>query len=468
MATVEKRIGKSGRITYRITIANGIDSTGKQIRLRRTWEPPKPDMTAKQIEKALSRAIADFERETEQGYRLDYKQSFADYAQYVLDLKERTGVKYRTIERYQELLDRINKAIGHLKLADIRPQHLNALYQNLGEDGIRSERIRAKARLDILAWIKKEKTSITQLAAKAGVSSTTLSVAAHGDTISGEKAEAIASAMELPVSRVFSLEHDTAPLSNKTILEHHRLISSILAQAEKEMLIPFNPAAKATPPKVQRKTPDYYQSATLSCILDALDSAPLKWKAATYLLIDTGCRRGEVMGLKWECVNFENGIITISRTLLYSAKRGVYEDTPKTNTSCRVLRLAPETLQVLATWKLEQEGIKRDYGDAWIDSGYVFTQDNGNRMNPDSLTDWLNKFSKSNSLPHIHPHAFRHTVASTMIANGVDLVTAANELGHASATTTATIYAHQIAEAKAKAENVRASIFNRSNSEGTK
>ena len=82
-------------------------------------------------------------------------------------------------------------------------------------------------------------------------------------------------------------------------------------------------------------------------------------------------------------------------------------------------------------------------------------------MHPDSLTDWLNKFSKSHNLPHINPHAFRHTAASTMIANGVDIVTTANELGHASATTTANIYAHQIAEAKAKAENVRAGVFKR-------
>ena len=64
-------------------------------------------------------------------------------------------------------------------------------------------------------------------------------------------------------------------------------------------------------------------------------------------------------------------------------------------------------------------------------------------------------------MPHIHPHAVRHTAASTMIANGVDIVTAANELGHAGATTTATIYAHRIAEAKARAENVRADVFKR-------
>ena len=61
----------------------------------------------------------------------------------------------------------------------------------------------------------------------------------------------------------------------------------------------------------------------------------------------------------------------------------------------------------------------------------------------------------------LHPHAFRHTVASTMIADGIDLVTAASELGHADATTTAKIYAHQIAEAKAKAAEVRSNVFAR-------
>ena len=103
--------------------------------------------------------------------------------------------------------------------------------------------------------------------------------------------------------------------------------------------------------------------------------------------------------------------------------------------------------------------MKELQGDRWVNSGYIFTQDDGSRMHPDTITDWLNKFSKDKGLPHIHPHAFRHTVASMMIANGIDLVTTANELGHANATTTATIYAHQIAIAQAKAANVRAGIF---------
>ena len=80
-------------------------------------------------------------------------------------------------------------------------------------------------------------------------------------------------------------------------------------------------------------------------------------------------------------------------------------------------------------------------------------------MHPDSITDWLNKFSENNDLPHIHPHAFRHTVASILIASGIDPVTTANELGHADANTTQAIYAHQITRARAEASGVRAGVF---------
>lgn len=415
-------------------------------------------MTARQTEKALARAAADFEREIEQGYQIDHKQSFAEYAAYVIDLKERTGIKPRTIDRYRELMVRIDKAIGHIKLSDLRPQHLNAFYKNLGEQGIRADGSKAIASMDFSQLLAKRGLSKAELARRAGVAASTVSAATQGKPISRKKAECIATALDLQLTDVFKLKQDTRPLSDKTILEYHRLISTIMTQAEKEMLVPYNPAAKATPPKVQKKSPDYYQPEQMDMILNALDKAPLKWRTITYLMIDTGCRRGEAAGVKWESIDFDAGTITIERALLYSAKRGVYEGTTKTE-KARTVKLAPETLSLLKQHRTEQFKLQLANGDRWNDTGYVFTQDNGKPINPDSVTDWQNKFSEAHGLPHIHPHAFRHTAASIMIADGVDLVTTANELGHANATTTATIYAHQIAEAKAKAAEVRSGVF---------
>ena len=129
MATIEKHQNKSG-ITYRITVSCGCDSSGKRIRRRTTFRPP-PGMTPKQAEKAAQRAAADFERSIELGYSLDNSQSFVEYADYALAIKERSGIKIRTLERYQELMVRINEAIGHIKLTDLRPQHLNAFSTHL-------------------------------------------------------------------------------------------------------------------------------------------------------------------------------------------------------------------------------------------------------------------------------------------------------------------------------------------------
>lgn len=155
MATIEKITGKAGT-AYRISVSSGFDCNGKRIRHRMTYKPA-PGMTARQTEKAVQRAAADFERSIEQGYALDNRQTFAEYAAYVLDLKERDGTKTKTLDRYKELMIRINQAIGHLKLVDIRPQHLNSFYKNLLEPGIRAGRSSATVKIDLAAWLKANK-----------------------------------------------------------------------------------------------------------------------------------------------------------------------------------------------------------------------------------------------------------------------------------------------------------------------
>ena len=154
MATVEKFHGKNG-VSYRITVSGGFDTAGKRIRHRTTYKP-LPGMTERQIQKAVQRAAADYERSIEQGYSLDNRQTFAEYAAYVLELKERTGTKTKTLDRYRELMIRTNAAIGHIKLADLRPQHLNAFYKNLAEPGVRLGCGSARTKIDLAKLVKTE------------------------------------------------------------------------------------------------------------------------------------------------------------------------------------------------------------------------------------------------------------------------------------------------------------------------
>ncbi len=100
----------------------------------------------------------------------------------------------------------------------------------------------------------------------------------------------------------------------------------------------------------KKPKPDYYQPDEMDEILAALENAPLKWKTITYLLIDTGCRRGEILGLKPENVDYDTGLVVIDHALLATKSKGVYEGETKTG-SMRAIRLAPQSLELLRKWK---------------------------------------------------------------------------------------------------------------------
>ena len=248
-------------------------------------------------------------------------------------------------------------------------------------------------------------------------------------------------------------------LSAKTILEHHRLISTVLEQAVKEGLVPFNAASRATLPKAERKEVNYFQPEQVAAIREALESEPLKWRTLVHLLLITGARRGEVLGLKWEKVDFEGRKIHICNSVLYSPDIGIYESTPKTPTSNRFVALPAETMLLLKQYRAWQTQERFRLGGYYENQDFVFAQDTGKPMHPDSVTDWLKKFSKRHDLPHINPHAFRHTMASMLYFNGVDSVSISKRLGHAQVSTTSNIYAHIVEEADQKSADILADVF---------
>lgn len=248
-------------------------------------------------------------------------------------------------------------------------------------------------------------------------------------------------------------------LSTKSILGYHRLISLVLSQAVREGLIPYNVAERATLPKLERKEVNYFQPEQVAAIRDALQSEPFKWKMLVHLLLVTGARRGEILGLKWDKVDFEHNQIHICNNILYTPDRGVYEDTPKTEKSIRWVSLPKETMQLLHEYRVYQLEQRFAVGDRWVDRNFVFTQEDGNPLHPDSVTSWLTKFSKRHDLPHINPHAFRHTMASILYYNGADTISISKRLGHAQPSTTADIYAHVIEEADKKNADIIADVF---------
>lgn len=136
-----------------------------------------------------------------------------------------------------------------------------------------------------------------------------------------------------------------------------------------------------------------------------------------------------------------------------------YESTPKTATSDCWVSLPTETMQLLRQYRAWQNAERLRLGEYYREQGFLFAQDDGKPMHPDSITDWLSKFSRRHDLPHINPHAFRHTMASMLYFSGVDSVSISKRLGHAQVSTTANIYAHVMESADRKNADILADVF---------
>lgn len=412
MANIEPRKDKAGNIiSYRIKVFKGRNSEGKRLKPdTMTWKIPK-GWSENKIQKKLNEIATIFENECKKGLVVDNRQTFSQYAKYVLNLKEQNGIKHKTIESYKSLLERINIAIGHIKLKDLKPQHLNDFYTQLAQDGM--------------------------------------------NLITGKK------------------------LSPKSIKEHHNIISTILKQAEKEMLVLYNAATKASPPKNKKKkvnTNDILEIDEIKAIFEILEQEPFKWQMIIQLLAASGCRRGEILGLKWKNVDFKNNKIFIDNNLLYTKTRGIYEESPKTESSIRQVTIPASTMELLKQYRKFYLKQKLALGSKWIECDFVFTQENGLPMHPDSPTGYCVKLQrkynqliveKNKKLPeakqkrrlHISPHVFRHSQASILIYLGIDPVTVSKRLGHAQVSTTSDIYGHIMQKADEESAKKLTKVF---------
>ena len=453
MATVEKRNN-----AYRIVVSAGYDITGKQIKRRMTWVPT-PGMTDKQIAKELERQKVMFEEKVRSGQVLASSTRFSAFADYWMKEYAEKNLRPSTISRYKDMLERINAAIGNIRLDRLQPNHLMQFYNALSEGGIRRD-IPYKSRVDMPALLKQRNLSRQELSEQSGVSIKTVYGAVLGKNIAAKSAVKLSETLGMKLDKVFEVCSTSDKLSGKTILHHHRLISSILEKAVKWQVIFSNPCSRVEVPKVDTKEAEYLDEVQAQELIRCLQSEPLKYRAMVIVLLYTGMRRGELCGLEWSSIDFKNSLIDINKSSLYLPEHGIFDDETKTAASKRVMKIPSEAVTVLQQLRREQIAERLKLGDKWIDTNKVFTRWNGEPIHPDSVTGWFARFIKRNNLPPIHLHSLRHTNATLLIASGADLRTVSKRLGHSNMTTTGKIYAHAIQSADERAAEMLGDILN--------
>ena len=453
MPTIEKR-GNS----YRITVSAGYTPDGKQIKKRKTYTPAM-GMTEKQIAKELERQKVLFEEKVRSGQVLDGSIRFSDYAEYWMTEYAEKQLRPSTIAGYRDMLDRINAELGNVRLDKLQPKHLIQYYNNLSKNGTRRD-ISYKIAIDLVSELKKHKSTRKAFADNCGISVRTFSAAANGKSIAGKSAQAIAKELNIPFDKAFVPAGEKDKLSGKTVLHHHRLISSMLEKAVKWQIIFANPCDRVEPPKAEHKEAEYLDEVQAQKLLQCLENEPQQYKTMITVLLYTGMRRGELCGLEWSDIDLENNLIDISKSSLYLPQRGIFSDETKTQQSKRVIKIPAIAAESLKAHRAEQITMRLKLGDRWIESNKIFTQWNGKPIHPDTLTGWFAKFIKKNNLPPIHLHSLRHTNATLLIAAGADLRTVSKRLGHSNMTTTGNIYAHAIKSADERAAEALGDILN--------
>ncbi len=467
MANLQARRDRSGKIiSYSIRVYKGRDpGSGRQLSpYTATWRVPE-GWNEKRARREAERQAALFEQQCRTGgLAQGGRVTFGEYAAYVLALKEQEGLKPLTLQHYRQSLRRVELWLSSMRLCDIRPQHLNILYQRLAQPEARSDNLWLQAKPALWKAVGDGRESL----GTPGGGEISLKRLREGKPVKPATAERIGKALGKPASALFSPLRENKVLSHQTILGCHLLISVVLGQAERELLLPMNPARLATPPRRERSDPNYFQPAELSRILAALEQEPVKWRAAVELLLVTGCRRGELLGLHWEKVDWERRQIRIDRTLIYAQGVGVYEGAPKTRESLRTIRIPEDTMALLREHRREQEETRRRLGKKWRDSPYVFPGERGGPMNPSNLGNWLKRFEERHGLPHLNPHAFRHTMTSILFFRGVDSVSISHRLGHSSVTTTTNIYSHVMEEAEERVSDCMTGVLSELREKGEK
>lgn len=177
------------------------------------------------------------------------------------------------------------------------------------------------------------------------------------------------------------------------------------------------------------------------------------------LLIYCGMRRGELLGLEWKDINFDTNVLSINRTSQYTNEKGIYTDDVKTASSRRSMKLSDEVTELLKEYKVWQDEKRLAIGDKWTDTDRLFTQWNGLPMSLSTPYKWLQDFTKKNNLPKINIHSLRHTNATLLIRQGVNVRTVAGRLGHSVTSTTLNIYSHELQSADAAAADSLSNIF---------
>ena len=240
----------------------------------------------------------------------------------------------------------------------------------------------------------------------------------------------------------------------RTIELTHAVLRGCLNHAVKLNILSRNPTIATIPPKPrssEKTVLDGSQIQTLMIVAQTLQpmNAPLY-----QLALSTGMRVGEILGLKWGDIEFGRKTLNIKRQLSRDSERGFYFPPPKTKAGIRSVSLGQGITSVLLDHKQRQLHRQMNFLPKWVETDLVFTEDDGSPIRYKKLTYHFKNLLRDAGLPKMRFHDLRHTAATQMLVNGVDILTVSKRLGHSKSSITLDVYGHMIPGLQEKAASI--------------
>ncbi len=261
----------------------------------------------------------------------------------------------------------------------------------------------------------------------------------------------------------YQYELNEKGLSANTVIHRHANIRKALQYAFKVGLINFNPADRIERPKTGKFVGSIYDAGELEALFAVVKNRPIE--LAVILGAFYGLRRSEIVGLKWNAIDFKKKTLTIKHTVTEVRVDGkaiiVEKDRTKTKSSHRTLPLVEPFEKLLLRLKAEQERDQKVCGKAYCREhlGYIYVNELGERIKPGYITQNFSLTLKNHGLKKIRFHDTRHSCASLLYANGVSLKEIQEWLGHSDISTTSNIYTHLDFSSKVASANAIIGVY---------
>lgn len=379
---------KDGRIvSYRFSCCVGRDRNGKQLRRSMTWHPPD-GLRQSRMRAAAERAAADWEETVR--------------AEYAAELERMSRPDQGCIppeERRDDFVEFVDNVWYKLYICNGDRKKSTETYYK-----------------DIIKYIT--------------------------DYFAGAILQEITPIQIQEYLQHLRKEHEkqkNKPMSDKYMHHQYGALRNIFGYAYKNKMISENPMDNVEAPKMRKKKVDALSDEQAKVFFEKVKSCPIDLQCILTMLITTGLRRGELAGLKWRDIDTSAGVLHVERGVAYTHGTGITVSTPKTSSSIRDVPMMPATVDIVNKY---MDDMKKKHPNTIIKDAYLFhrSDDLFRPIDPNAITRRVKRFMKNNGLPDLSPHDLRHSCATLLLAQGADVKSVQQILGHSDASTTLNFY----------------------------